>query len=281
MVESQDEYARIRRLHPAPDEEGHPAASRTSGRRVDTFLRNNQAELDTPLSPGKAVQGVSTSGTARFRMDSAGDANRIVLRTTWTWRWRLYDLHVAPPHRESRVGAPGSRPRIRTIATKLAAGRTVGKVRKSVRVDEFTSPATRCASTTATSAMAPGLCRPERFAGSCGLQNFAYTVDRIASSAAFGPSLRRSPTFPLLRDNARHQFVSNTLRGSGIEAVRWKGLRYGSGSYARRCGRTQSATRDRRPVRVKQITRPRNNIICSFRYARKRKPSEVRGHFLS
>jgi len=228
MVESQDEYARIRRLHPAADEEAIRQLREHLEDRVDTFLRNNQAELDRPLSPGKAVQAVidkwnsTLSNGIQLATQTGSYADDLDLEME-----RLYDLHVAPPHRESRVGAPGSRPRIRHYCDQVwqQAG-LWEKIRKSVRVDEFTSPGdpmridygyqrngTRGFVQTLSVSRAPADCK-----------NFAYTVDRIASSAAFGTEFTAVTDVPLLRDNARHQFVGNTLRGSGIEAVPLEGF---------------------------------------------------------
>ena len=100
MVESQDEYARIRRLHPRADEDAIRQLRDHLEDRFDTFLRSNRADKETPMSPGDAlltiidkwnntlsngIQLAGQIGTYADDLDEEAD--------------RLYNLHVAPHHK--------------------------------------------------------------------------------------------------------------------------------------------------------------------------------------
>ena len=228
MVENQDEYARIRRLQPTADEDAIRQLRDHLEDRFDTFLRNSRAEDESPMSPGEAVQAIIDKWNSAL-------SNGIQLATQTgsyaddldTELNRLYDLHVAPPRKETRIGAPGSRATMRHYCDQV--WRRAGlweKIRKSVRVDEFTSPGdpmrvdygyqrngTRGFVQTLSVSRAPADCKP-----------FAYTVDCIASSAAFGTEFTVVTDIALQKENERHQFVSNTLRRSRIETIPLEGF---------------------------------------------------------
>jgi hypothetical protein len=92
MVENQDEYARIRRLHPKADEDAIRQLHGHLEDRFDTFLRNNRAEEETPLSPGEAVQ--ASACLARRRTVNCWLIPRIASPS---------DLHFHRNSRQSRI----------------------------------------------------------------------------------------------------------------------------------------------------------------------------------
>jgi Protein of unknown function (DUF3037) len=110
MVENQEEYARIRRLHPTADEDAIRQLRDHLEDRLDTFLGNSREEEEPPMSPGEAVRAIidkwnsTLSNGIQLSTQTGSYADDLDAELN-----RLYDLHVAPPCKETRLGAPGSR----------------------------------------------------------------------------------------------------------------------------------------------------------------------------
>ncbi len=219
LIEGQDEFARVRRLHPAADEE------------LLRSLRDNledrfQGVAATPDSGGwqqllhkwdetlsNALQLAPQKGVFATDLDAELE--------------RLYADHVAPQRAASRVGAPGSRATMRSYCGQVwKLARLWDRLDKSVRVADFTFPGdpmrldygyrrngTRGYVQTLSVSRAPADCKL-----------YAYTAARIAARAPFASEFAAVTDVPLRPDNERHRFVQDTLRDAGIEPVAMEGF---------------------------------------------------------
>ena len=223
LVEEQDEYARIRRLQPAADEDVLRGFRDELEDRFSTYLRNRRAEMaDTP-AVGEELQKLieswnnTLSNGLQLAPQKGVHADDLDVELE-----RLYTEHVAPPRKVIRVGAPGSRAMIRGYCSQVwkAAG-LWDRIQKSVRVAEFTFPGdpmridysyrrngTRGYVQTLSVSRAPADCKL-----------YAYTAARIAARAPFASEFAAVTDVPLLAENERHCFVRDTLRDAGIEPI--------------------------------------------------------------
>jgi hypothetical protein len=219
LIEGQDEFARVRRLHPAADEEllrslrddledrFQQAAALPEGGGWQRLL----AKWDETLS--NALQLAPQKGVFAADLDAELE--------------RLYADHVAPQRAAARVGAPGSRATIRSYCGQVwKLARLWERLDKSVRVAEFTMPGdpmrvdysyrrngTRGYVQTLSVSRAPADCKL-----------YAYTAERIAARAPFASEFAAVTDVPLRPDNERHRFVRDTLRDAGIEPVAMEGF---------------------------------------------------------
>src|SRR6266581_9756363 len=110
LVEEQDEYARIRRLQPAADEDTLRSFRDHLEDRFATFLRNRRAEQGGMPNVGEELQKLmedwnnTLSNGLQLAPQKGGYADDLDIELE-----RLYTEHVAPLRKGSRVGAPGSR----------------------------------------------------------------------------------------------------------------------------------------------------------------------------
>jgi hypothetical protein len=214
LMESQDEFARVRRLHPTVDEEllrglRDDLEDRFQGAAAEPDSGGWQkllAKWDDTLS--NALQLAPQKGVFAADLDAELE--------------RLYADHVAPQHAASRVGAPGSRATMRGYCGQVwKLARLWDRLDKSVRVAEFTLPGdpmrvdysyrrngTRGYVQTLSVSRAPADCKL-----------YAYTAARIASRAPFASEFAAVTDVPLRPENERHRFVRDTLRDAGIEPV--------------------------------------------------------------
>ena len=218
LIESQEEFARVRRLHPAADEE------LLRGLRDD--LEDRFQGADAPDAGGWQKLLAKWDDTLSNALQLApqkgvfaGDLDAEVER--------LYTDHVAPQRSAPRVGAPGSRAAIRGYCGQVwKLARLWERLEKSVRVAEFTFPGdpmrldysyrrngTRGYVQTLSVSRAPADCKL-----------YAYTAARIAARAPFGSEFAAVTDVPLRADNERHRFVRETLRDAGIEPVALEGF---------------------------------------------------------
>src|SRR5271168_5233805 len=137
VIEEQQEYARVRRLHPESDESllralrdnledrfdaaritnGH-GTNGGSGKALEELLR----KWDDTLS--NALQLAPQKGVISSDLDAELE--------------RLYGDHVALPHAPTRVGAPGSRAQMRSYCSQVfRQARLWDKIQKSVRAADF------------------------------------------------------------------------------------------------------------------------------------------------
>src|SRR6266568_167795 len=228
LVEEQDEYARIRRLQPAADEDTLRSFRDHLEDRFATFLRNRRAEQGGMPDVREELQKLiedwnnTLSNGLQLAPQKGVYADDLDIELE-----RLYTEHVAPPRKVIRVGAPGSRAMIRSYCSQVwkAAG-LWDRIQKSVRVPEFTFPGdpmrtdycyrrngTRGYVQTLSVSRAPTDCKL-----------YAYTAARIANRAPFASAFAAVTDIPLLPENDRHRFVRDTLRDAGIEPVAMEGF---------------------------------------------------------
>lgn len=218
MLEGQDELARVRRIHPAADDDLLRALRddledrlQTAGNGGPTNWQQVLAKWDETLS--NALQLAPQVGVLAEDLEAETD--------------RLYIDHVAPPRGPSRVGAPSGRAAIRSYCSQVwRAAQLWSKLEKSVRVGEFTfrgdpmrldyvyrRNGTRGYVHTLSVSRAPADCKL-----------YAYTASRIAARAPFASEFAAVTDIPLRPENERHQFVRDTLRDAGIEPVPMEGF---------------------------------------------------------
>ena len=214
LIEEQDEYKRIRRLHPSADE----AVLRALRDELEDRLDNGSA-IPLPKILRRCDETLSTTlqiapqkGVLADDLDAELD--------------RLYSDHVAVPRVRSRIGQPGSRATIRAYCAQVfRQARIWDRIEKSVRVAEFTFPGD-----------------PSRMDYSYhrnGIRGFvhtlsvtrapqdakslSYNVKHIAEKAGH-TEFAVVTDVALSRDNDRHSFVLDTLREVGVEPVPMEGL---------------------------------------------------------
>jgi len=217
MIEGQDEFARIRRLHPAADEELLRALRDHLEDRLNAAnggpgdWQKQLAKWDETLS--NALQLAPQIGVFATDLDAETD--------------RLYADHVAPQRLASRVGAPANRATIRGYCGQVwRAAQLWNRLERFVRVGEYTFAGdpmrldycyrrngTRGYVQTLSISRAPADCKL-----------YAYTASRIAARAPFASEFAAVTDIPLRPENERHQFVRDTLRDAGIEPVAMEGF---------------------------------------------------------
>lgn len=222
LIEEQEEYARVRRLHPAADEallrglrddleNRFESALRTNGQANGGNLQELLQKWDETLA--NTLQLAPQKGVIAGDLDAELE--------------RLYTAHVAVPRAPSRIGAPGSRAQMRSYCSQvLRQARLWERMQKAVRASEFTFPGdpmrldysyrrngTRGFVQTLSVSRAPADCKL-----------YAYTAQRIAARAPFASHFTAITDVPLLPENERHRFVRDTLRDAGIEPVPMEGF---------------------------------------------------------
>jgi hypothetical protein len=215
LIEEQEEYARLRRLHPAADESLLRALRDDLEDRFEFALRSNGhgpglqellRKWDETLS--NALQLAPQKGVITSDLDAELE--------------RLYGDHVAVPRAAARVGAPGSRAQMRSYCSQVfRQARLWDRIQKSVRAAEFTFPGdpmridysyrrngTRGFVHTLSVSRAPGDAKV-----------LAYTAERISAKASLKTEFAAITDIELTEQNERNRFVSRTLRDAGIEPV--------------------------------------------------------------
>jgi hypothetical protein len=216
LIESEDEYARVRRLHPQADE---------------ALLRGWRDELQNRFEEGSLRQGnwrevlgkleSTLSVSIQIAPQKGVHAADLDAETD-----RLYADHVTQ-RRAPSVGAPGNRATIRSYCAQVwKLAQLWDKLERSVRVSEFTFPGdpmrldyayrrngTRGYVQTLSVSRSPVECKA-----------YAYTAARIAAKARFPSEFSAVTDIPLQPSNQRHAFVRETLRDAGIEPVPMEGF---------------------------------------------------------
>lgn len=219
LIDDQEEFARVRRLHPAADE----GLLRGLRDDLEDRLRDTRhvaeggdwqkllAKWDDTLS--NALQLAPQKGVFAEDLDAELE--------------RLYADHVAPQRAVSRVGAAGSRAFVRNYCAQVwKLANLWGRLEKSVPVREFTFPGdpmridygyrrngTRGFVQTLSVSRAPADCKL-----------LAYTAARMAARAPFATEFAAVTDVPLVAGNERHVFVRETLRDAGIEPIPMEGF---------------------------------------------------------
>jgi hypothetical protein len=222
VIEEEEEYRRVRRLHPGADElvlralrddledrfqSAYAGGSAGNGGNWQQLL----AKWDETLS--NALQLAPQKGVFAADLDAELE--------------RLYADHVAPQRAPSRVGAPGSRASLRSYCSQVfRQARLWERLQKSVRAEEFTFPGdpmrldysyrrngTRGFVQTLSVTRAPA-----------DAKLLAYTAERIAAKASLKTEFAAVTDVELKTENDRHRFVRDTLRDVGIEPIPLEGF---------------------------------------------------------
>jgi hypothetical protein len=222
VIEEEEEYRRVRRLHPGADElvlralrddledrfqSAYAGGSAGNGGNWQQLL----AKWDETLS--NALQLAPQKGVFAADLDAELE--------------RLYADHVAPQRAPSRVGAPGSRASLRSYCSQVfRQARLWDRLQKSVRAEEFTFPGdpmrldysyrrngTRGFVQTLSVTRAPA-----------DAKLLAYTVERISAKASLKTEFAAVTDVALETRNERHRFVRDTLRDVGIEPIPLEGF---------------------------------------------------------
>jgi len=222
LIEEQDEYNRVRRLHPLADEallralrddledRFHSASANGSNSGSVNWLQL-LGKWDDTLS--NALQLAPQKGVFAADLDAELE--------------RLYADHVAAQRAPSRVGAPGSRAQMRSYCSQVfRQARLWDRIEKSVRTSEFTFPGdplrldysyrrngTRGFVHTLSVTRAPN-----------DSKILAYTAEHITAKASLKTEFAAVTDVALNAENDRHKFVSDTLRDAGIEPVAMEGF---------------------------------------------------------
>jgi hypothetical protein len=229
LIEEPEEYARVRRLHPRADEELLRALRDDLENRFATATQlflpdvnaegNGHARLDWMKLLGKWDETLSNA--LQLAPQKGVHADDLDAETE-----RLYADHVALQRGEARVGLPGSRGAIRSYCAQVfKQARLWERLQKGVRAEEFTFSGdpmridygyrrngTRGFVQTLSVSRAPG-----------DVKSLAYTVERIRGKVATSEFTAVTDVH-LIAENDRHQFVRETLRDAGVEAVPLEGL---------------------------------------------------------
>src|SRR5258708_18111467 len=132
LIEDQDEYNRVRRLHPQPDEtllrglrddleDRFQSASANASNGASANCQQLLGKWDDTLS--NALQLAPQKGVLAEDLDAELE--------------RLYADHVAMQRPASRAGAPGSRAQMRAYCSQVfRQARLWERIEKSVRVSE-------------------------------------------------------------------------------------------------------------------------------------------------
>jgi hypothetical protein len=217
LIEDEEEFHRVRRLHPQADEallralrddlESRFEASGTNGSNGGPVgIQKVLAKWDQTLS--NALQLAPQKGVLGTDLDTELE--------------RLYADHVTMPRVGGRIGLPGSRGTIRWYCSQVfKQARLWDRLEKSVRAAQFTFPGdpmrldygyrrngTRGFVQMLSVTRAPA-----------DAKLLAYTAERIQAKAQFASEFAAVTDVPLSEGNDRHRFVRDTLREVGIEPV--------------------------------------------------------------
>jgi hypothetical protein len=222
LIEEQEEYNRVRRLHPQADEtllralrddleDRFQSASTDGSNRGSANWQQLLGKWDDTLS--NALQLAPQKGVFATDLDDELE--------------RLYADHVAMQRAPSRLGAPGSRAQVRSYCSQVfRQARLWERIEKSVRASEFTFPGdpmrldygyrrngTRGFVHSLSVTRAPA-----------DAKLFAYTAQHITAKARWKTEFAAVTDVALNGENDRHRFVRDTLREAGIEPVAMEGF---------------------------------------------------------
>ena len=228
LIEEPAEYARVRRLHPEADESLLRALRDDLEDRfqrfVEAFRDDGEARAGGNGADWLKLLGKwddTLSNVLQLAPQKGVFASDLDAETE-----RVYAERVAPQRRATSVGAPGSRAAIRNHCDQVwKQARLWERIEKGVRLEQFTFPGdpmridyayrkngTRGFVQTLSVSREPGDAR-----------SLAYAAERIRNKV---PSSEfTAVTDVLLRtEDKRHNFVRETLRDVGIEAMPAEGF---------------------------------------------------------
>jgi len=219
LIEAQEEYNRVRRLHPQADE---------------SLLRGLRDDLEDRFAAAAGSEGSGEWQQVLEKWDNTlsnalqlAPQKGVSANDLDTEIERLYADHVALPQPPTRVGAPSSRSTLRSYCSQVfRQARLWERLQKSVRVEEYTFPGdpmrldysyrrngTRGFVHTLSVTRAPA-----------DAKLLAYTAARITAKTTLGTEFAAVTDVALDAGNERHRFVRDTLRDAGIEPVPLEGF---------------------------------------------------------
>jgi len=224
LIEEQDEYNRVRRLHPQADE---------------TLLRALRDDLEDRFKSESESANGSKGGSGNWQQllgkwdDTLSNALQLAPQKGVfaadldAELERLYADHVAPQRAPGRIGAPGSRAQMRSYCSQVfRQARLWERIEKSVRAAEFTFPGDPMRldysyrrNGTRGFVQALSVTRAPADA-----KLLAYTAERIVAKASLKTEFAAVTDVALNAENDRHRFVRDTLRDAGIEPVAMEGF---------------------------------------------------------
>lgn len=221
LIEEQEEYNRVRRLHPGADEallralredlEDRFLAASGNGNRGNIGWQALLTKWDETLS--NALQLAPQKGVLTADLDVELE--------------RLYSDHVALQRAQPRVGAPGTRAQMRFYCSQVfRQARLWDRIQTSVRVEEFTFPGDPFRldfSYLRNGTCGYVHCLPMRRATSDPKQ-LAYTAQRITSKSRLKTEFAAVTDVRLTNENPRQRYVGEVLRDAGIEPVPMEGF---------------------------------------------------------
>ncbi len=237
LIEDEEEYHRVRRLHPHADESllwalrdnlesrfevGTPGdrGTATAGNDHPSYYGENG---DEPRDWFRVLENLdrTLSHALRLADPKATQAEDLDLELA-----RLYTDRVAVPQGRGRAGLLGSRASLRSHCSEVfRQAKLWSRLEKSVRASQFTFPGdpmridygyrrngTRGFVHTLSVTRAPAEAKM-----------LAYTAERIEAGAQFPWEFTAVTDVPL-GDSDRHRFVREALRKAGIEPVPREGF---------------------------------------------------------
>jgi Protein of unknown function (DUF3037) len=228
LIEGEDEFARIRRLQPAANEDTLREFRDHLEDRFATFLKEAQnGQGNSPAGNGAVQKLVEKWNETLSNGVQLAPQKGVYAEDLDAELERLYAEHVAPPRAAARVGAPGSRAAIRGYCSQVwRQARLWERIERAVRASPYTFPGDPmridyCYRRNGTRGFVQTL-SVTRSPADCKL--YAYTADRIAKRAPFASEFLAVTDVTLQAENERHRFVRDTLRDSGIEPVPVEGF---------------------------------------------------------
>jgi hypothetical protein len=214
LIEDEEEYRRIRRIHPNVDE----AVLRGLRDNLEDRLQSASVILNGGAWPQLLEKWENTLSNA---LQLAPE--KAVLSTDLDAEMdRLYADHVAPQRLPARLGAPGSRSQIRSYCSQVfRQARLWERIERSFRASEYTFPGDPMRldfsyrrNGTRGFVHALSVTRAPSDA-----KLFAYTAERVLAKSPLKSEFAAVTDVPLEEGNYRHRFVRETLRDVGIEPV--------------------------------------------------------------
>jgi hypothetical protein len=242
LIEEEEEYNRVRRLHPQADESLLRALRDNLESRFETVASGTGASHTAGNGGGKQVSYFADNG------DRPGPGDWLHILEKWDQTLssalrladpkatqaedldlelaRLYDDRVAVPRGRGRASLPGSRASLRSHCSNVFHYAKIwNRLEKSVRASQFTFPGdplridygyqrngTRGFVHTLSVTRAPAEAK-----------TLAYTVERIEKAGRFPWEFTAVTDVPL-GDSHRHRFVRDTLSDAGVETVPREGF---------------------------------------------------------
>jgi hypothetical protein len=227
MIEEQEEYARVRRLHRQANETLLRALRDDLEDRFDSFSRHTRAEAGPEAKASDWQQLLAKWDETLSNALQLAPQKGILTDDIDAELERLYADHVALPRIPGRVGAPGSRGVIRNYCAQVfKQAHLWERLERSVRAEEFTFPGdpmrldyTYRRNGTRGFVQALSVTRAPSDA-----KLLAYTAERVQAKSSFASEFAAVTDVALQEGNERHRFVRDTLRDASIVPIPMEGF---------------------------------------------------------